>query len=585
MAATPNHRIARQIIELGLVDAKDAPGLQDRVARLQRRVILPRLERWLDAAAPAGHSVRIDRLTIDLGRLPRDGFEQALATAVDRELPQALRQAIAEHEGPEHDGAIQGDLALLERLLATGTLPWWDETRRGDTADAAVARALTAAPSELARMLRQRLRDLAAARRLAWHLHPVRLGALVELLSAGRGGDARRVAAGLVRGWPIDRRRRLLVQSWTAILQTARGGAGDRAGFWREGLGRLALLRGIDVSQLLHELRPHARGEALRLIDAELATLPATPDRARPSAEPRTLATETAVRLKSLIARGAGPLDLLRALQRALDTRPQIAGDLAPLLAEIEQALRRPRDEPGLPRAAGALVQAAARRHWLTRADLLAGIAAWAERPGGLDPGAIRALARSIDAPQSAQKPEHSTASAGSDADGLPVHNAGLVICWPFLRTWMGRLELIEGTAFRSPGHVARAIGLLELVASGDPRPPEYRLALNKVLCGLDPDADWLVDELAEGPPAANERIECDGLLDAVIARAPILGKMSHDGLRGSFLLRLGMLRRDPAGWLLRVERTGYDVVLDRFPWPIGLVKLPWMPAPMQVDW
>ena len=33
---------------------------------------------------------------------------------------------------------------------------------------------------------------------------------------------------------------------------------------------------------------------------------------------------------------------------------------------------------------------------------------------------------------------------------------------------------------------------------------------------------------------------------------------------------------RDGA-WLLRVERESYDVVLDRFPWPLDWIKLPWM--------
>jgi hypothetical protein len=74
-------------------------------------------------------------------------------------------------------------------------------------------------------------------------------------------------------------------------------------------------------------------------------------------------------------------------------------------------------------------------------------------------------------------------------------------------------------------------------------------------------------------------------MLTAVIANAPILRDMSIDGFRGSFLLRKGVLSVRDGAWLLRVERASYDVVLDRFGWGISWVKLPWMQAPLCVEW
>ena len=41
---------------------------------------------------------------------------------------------------------------------------------------------------------------------------------------------------------------------------------------------------------------------------------------------------------------------------------------------------------------------------------------------------------------------------------------------------------------------------------------------------------------------------------------------------------------RDGA-WLLRVERQTYDLVLDRFPWGWEWLRLPWMDAPLRVEW
>ena len=60
---------------------------------------------------------------------------------------------------------------------------------------------------------------------------------------------------------------------------------------------------------------------------------------------------------------------------------------------------------------------------------------------------------------------------------------------------------------------------------------------------------------------------------------------MSVRGFRGTFLLRKGQLSTRDGVWLLRVERQTYDVVLDRFPWSLNIVKLPWMEALMQVEW
>ena len=74
-------------------------------------------------------------------------------------------------------------------------------------------------------------------------------------------------------------------------------------------------------------------------------------------------------------------------------------------------------------------------------------------------------------------------------------------------------------------------------------------------------------------------------MLEALIDRAKILKEMSVGGLRGSFLLRSGVLSIRDGSWLLRVEKQPYDIVLGRFPWTFEWVKLPWMSAPIQVEW
>jgi hypothetical protein len=169
-----------------------------------------------------------------------------------------------------------------------------------------------------------------------------------------------------------------------------------------------------------------------------------------------------------------------------------------------------------------------------------------------------------------------------SDSDELYVNNSGLVILWPFLVRFFERLGLLEERRFKDVAATHRAVRLSQYLA--DPQqepPPEYLLLLNKVLCGMP------VDEVFDfGLPLTEHEIEeCHSLLTAVIEQAPVLHNMSVAGFRATFLLRRGQLSTRDGAWLLRVERETYDLVLDRFPWSIAWLKLPWMEDPMQVEW
>jgi hypothetical protein len=196
------------------------------------------------------------------------------------------------------------------------------------------------------------------------------------------------------------------------------------------------------------------------------------------------------------------------------------------------------------------------------------------------------ALTRQSTPPEASSAEKAASAeSRFSDADELYVGNAGLVVLWPFLGRFFALQELLEENKFKNPAALQRAAGLLQYVATGedagDAAAPEYLLPLNKVLCGMP------LDEVFDfGPPITDAEIEaCDDLLGAVIQQAPILREMSVAGFRASFLLRKGQLSARDGNWLLRVERETHDVVLDRFPWGVNLVKLPWMEAMMQVEW
>jgi hypothetical protein len=126
-----------------------------------------------------------------------------------------------------------------------------------------------------------------------------------------------------------------------------------------------------------------------------------------------------------------------------------------------------------------------------------------------------------------------------------------------------------------------QAIALLSFLVEGDPEPPEWRLALAKVLCGLSPLAPWrLNDPLMPEVLAEGER-----LLQAVIAHGDLAAELDVEDLRQLILRRPAVLTSRTGVWLLQVERRPEDRLLERFPWGWSWIRLPWMDHPLQVEW
>ena len=161
------------------------------------------------------------------------------------------------------------------------------------------------------------------------------------------------------------------------------------------------------------------------------------------------------------------------------------------------------------------------------------------------------------------------------------VNNAGLVIVWPFLINFFKTLELLEKNNFVDDRSKARAVYLLQYLATGEEAFPEYVLPLNKLLCG------WNIGEpiRREYRLTDIEKSESHKLLEAVIGHWDALKQTSVDGLRTSFVQRNALLIETMRHWLLRVERKPYDMLLERLPWGISMIRLSWMKKVLTVEW
>lgn len=163
--------------------------------------------------------------------------------------------------------------------------------------------------------------------------------------------------------------------------------------------------------------------------------------------------------------------------------------------------------------------------------------------------------------------------------EGIYVENAGLVLLHPFLVRFFATLDIAAENALLQP---ERALCLLHFLATGQSTAPEYELILPKILCNIP----LLAPVETHLELTAAETQEAVVLLEAVIRHWSVLRNTSPDGLRGTFLLRSGKVSlRDDGDWLLQVESSSVDILLDQLPWGISIVKLPWMDKLVWVEW
>jgi Contractile injection system tape measure protein len=165
--------------------------------------------------------------------------------------------------------------------------------------------------------------------------------------------------------------------------------------------------------------------------------------------------------------------------------------------------------------------------------------------------------------------------------ENIPVINAGLVLLNPFLPELFKRRGLMEGDQFKDAQSQSKAIQLLEYAVREETSFEEHLLPLNKILCGR------VLSDSLENDIELNDadKQEVDSMLNAVIDHWRVLGNTSVQGLRETFLERLGILSFKENQWQLKVEGQSVDILLDQLPWSISLIKYPWMPHLITVGW
>ncbi len=573
------HLIRRHIVEVTVPDPATGRRITPVVSDLIHNRVTQLLERLFDAAAGPDETRRIDRLELDLGHLDLGSLAEQLPARIEAALPAALGRASATVDAAGVPGmrpftARHGDaqvrpdaaadpLLLISQFARTGGVPWWSDMRRQRLVDEAVETASRASPAALARTFRGVAGDDAALERLITHLSDGSLARVFAALAPATVDSPGRLAALLdttpALGGLTPARRRLI--AWRALLRAALGDAGPM--MIEAALTAIAASLGMTLALLLDDLRAAIR-EA--------------------SGQERSGQEHIGQEISALAERHPPPAGV-RADQEPERLLGRLAQhrELAALLAHLARMVARLPDEGQAAWAAALTGIAPMMPHGLTPASLAALLRPFT-RAGLITLSDLRDLLAPLALAEAAAAiPADAPPSAGEDEDSRIVPTAGLCLLWPFLPRFFARLRLLDDgeTGFAGPPERHRAVLLLHHVATGEIEAPDFALMLPKVLCGLPPHAPHHALE----PVTDAEAGEARQLLEAVIAHAACLGKISPDGFRGTFLNRDGILTTRDGAWLLRVERQTADVLLDRFPWTTEWVRQPWMQAAMRVEW
>ena len=177
---------------------------------------------------------------------------------------------------------------------------------------------------------------------------------------------------------------------------------------------------------------------------------------------------------------------------------------------------------------------------------------------------------------------EISTITKKLAVEGIYIGNAGLVILHPFLQALFTSLQLIDNAnAFVNNDAALKATVVLHYLQHSNTFYQEYQLAFNKILCGI-PVETVVPNNIIL---TAADISECDELLTVVIKYWEALKGASIAAIQEMFITRQGKLSFKENYWLLQVEKQAADILIDRLPWGIGTIKLPWLQHMISIEW
>ena len=611
------HIIKKQIIELNLSSQQGAFELQNEVSRIYHLKVIPLIDNLLSQFSDSETIHRINTLEINLGNIDINHLEQELIDKIVEQIQQQLAKTISlsssswstqpqsktelressrllskkevlssetEGEAGENIGEnkitsvnatryqIPSDkigsldiaskrasqLEIFSYFIQTGMLPWWAKKLSKQELEEYGDRSIINSPNQVKHIVQQSLKNAKQLQRLIYQFSDSTLLKIAGLFTADLVqfiADYNTDIAPIFKQLEQTRNipeAKLRLQRWQGILFSLSSDSKTKVDKFRliqANLLHIATSNGIKYPELLNNLV--AKIEHLIREGKELkSTLPEILEKIKiPSQDTQFIREEEQLKLL---------LSQLQKLSLNRQISPQDKQQINKLNNEIEILLNEINNPTLVQNQSNAI----------TRLNQLWQIA--------------QTLKINIQQElNSNQTTFPDSVDAFSDSDEIYIYNGGLILLWSFLNRFFVKIGLVQDKIFLNTISAERAALLLQYLVNNSTEIPEHILPLNKILCGID-----LLEPIdTKLEITEQERAESENLLSAVIQNWSILKNTSIEGFRKAFLQRNGILRVRDGGWLLQVERETYDVLLDRIPWSIRVVKLPWMDNILYIEW
>ena len=582
------HIIKKQIIELNLSSQSDAFELQNEVSRIYRHKIIPLIDQLLSQFSNGDTIHRLNTLEVNLGNININNLEQELIAKVRAEISKQLEDKFSSQTeiltttenqtdvGNSNNFLNQQDhdfkdlqisdldnnrgsqLEIFSYFLQTGILPWWAENLSKQELEELSDRLITNSPDRLNSIILESLKNAKQLQRLIYQFSDAILLKIAGLLStdlvkfiADYNIDIKDIFKQLEQTKNIPEAK-LRLDRWQGIFLTISADSHaqvDKLRLVQANLLHISSSNGINYPEFLNNIAAKINN-LIREGNKFSSTLPEIINNLSFS-QPNT----------ELIGFEEQAKILLRELQKLSQNR-QISAEskqeINQLHHQIEILLNKIKNTSFVNNQS----------NQITKLNQLLQIAQTL----------ITKIQPELNFNQSKLS---NSVDTFSDADEIYIHNAGLILLWPFLNRFLVTIALVEKSIFLDIISAQKAVLLLQFLVDNSTAISEHNLPLNKILCGIDLlepiDTNLEITEL--------ERAECEKLLSAVIQNWSILKNTSVEGLRKAFLQRNGILRIRDGSWLLQVERETYDILLDKIPWSIQVIKLPWMDNILYVEW
>ncbi len=619
-----HHVIKKQIMDITLNSQVGSFGLQGQISSICHDIIAPIVDRYLSSAGDPDHIHRIEKLEIDLGEIRKEYLEKDFSRKMEELFPRVLFKKInnlREYTYDEfNDHGKDGRLTslhressvdhkcngyeLLEFFIAKGRLPWWGKKGSISNMSGLLKFQIKQNPKAVKRLFSESLKDEVKIKRIVYQFDDSDLNEIVKLVQAHHKSisvihnDILECLTDyhLLRGVSPGKIR---TEIWLILLQMS--GGSDNHFTQKVVIGvafNLAKKLNLDQEKIATSLIKRLKKRGYVLLDVTKIH------------KKSNILSETGVKtqreekrkLLSEVKNNSEKSELIEVSLRKLSIELSAVYRLQYIISQ-QDVIKRISSSHKLLKELLKKGTVSSRLNIVSAVEIIEKIIDNLEQvlrdlEKTSDREFIFRAIRSVDNVRdliietSLNKSNHykeklqktSYVNPFSDSDEVFVNNSGIVLFWPYLTKLFQSTGVMKKSGFLDDEKRMRALFMLQYLANGSENSPEYDLVLNKIICGME--ADEPVDSFIT--LSEKEKGECDDLLKAVISNwisGTSLKEFSQQGFRSMFLIRDGLIHVRDATLVLKVEEKAHDILLDKLPWSVSTIKLPWMESPLFTEW